>query len=245
LLHSGSQLAPLLYLTLLLIVALAAPGLAAEHARSSTTTAPSKHRRITVIAHRGNSAHAPENTLSAFRGGLETKADYVELDSHPSADGTLWVLHDKTLDRTTDILKHVTGQKIKITSIHDDLLRRLDAGAWFGPAFQGEKLPTLAESLDLIQKSGKTLLERKDGDAAAYAELLKSKRLVGKLIVQAFDWDFLEKLHKLLPDQPRPPARRSSAGILRSFPASRSARCTNAATPSGLIPSISPRTGSA
>ncbi len=158
-------------------------------------------RNITVIAHRGNSSHAPENTLAAFRSAIEVKPDYIELDAYASADGTLWVHHDKTLDRTTDIETHLPGKKIELKTVHDAVLAKLDAGSWFDPKFKGEKLPTLAESLDLIQSKSRTLLEHKEGEARAYAELLKSRKLVGRLIVQSFNWEFLADLHRLLPDQ--------------------------------------------
>ena len=159
-------------------------------------------RRITVIAHRGDSSNAPENTLAAFRSALAAKADYVELDARPSADGTLYCLHDETLDRTTDAVSLLERKKIRIREVRDADLARLDAGAWFKPQFAGERLPTLAAALDLIQAESRTLLEHKDGPADAYVRLLRDKRLIGKLIVQSFDWGFLADLHRLEPRQP-------------------------------------------
>ena len=144
---------------------------------------------------------APENTLSAFRSAIEAKADYVELDAQPSADGTLYVLHDGTLDRTTDAVKVFGKKKVALKDTADKELDKLDAGQWFNEKFKGERLPTLAAAFDAIQEKSKTLLERKGGTAEAYAKLLNEKKLTDKLIVQAFDWKFLAELHKLEPTQ--------------------------------------------
>lgn len=156
---------------------------------------------VLVIAHRGDSAVAPENTLSAFRSAVTTKATYVELDARSSADGTLYVLHDATLDRTTDAKAVLKREKIKIREIPDATIEKLDAGQWFDAKFAGEPLPTLAEALDVIQASSLTLLEHKDGSAEDYLRLLRQKRLVGKLVVQSFDWEFLRHMHELEPRQ--------------------------------------------
>lgn len=157
---------------------------------------------VLVIAHRGDSQVAPENTLAAFRSALTTGAHYIELDARMSADGTLYCLHDKTLDRTSDARAMLKREKILLRRTPDAVVNRLDAGAWFDPRFAGERLPTLAEALDVIQAGSYTLLERKDGPAEAYVKLLRAKRLVGRLVVQSFDWDFLSQMHRLEPSQP-------------------------------------------
>lgn len=156
---------------------------------------------VLIIAHRGNSAVAPENTLSAFRSAVAAGAIYVELDARPSADGTLYVLHDATLDRTTDAKEVFKREKIKIREIPDAALDKLDAGRWFDAQFAGECLPKLTEALDVIQAGSLTLLEHKDGPAEDYVRLLRQKRLIGKLVVQSFDWEFLKQMHQLEPRQ--------------------------------------------
>ncbi len=168
-----------------------------------TSTRPaSASRRVTVIAHRGDSKEAPENTIAAFRRALSAGADYVELDARLSADGTLYCLHDETLDRTTNAVRVLGRAKVKLKDVHDAQLAELDAGGWFDRRFAGERLPTLAAALDAIQAKGRTLLEHKDGPAEAYARLLREKELVGRLTVQSFDWKFLADLHKIEPKQP-------------------------------------------
>ena len=91
-----------------------------------------------VIAHRGGSGLAPENTLAAFHKALEVGADGVELDVRLTRDGQVVVIHDRRLDRTT------TGKGPVETCTLGEL-KSLDAGCWFGPQFQGERVPTLEE----------------------------------------------------------------------------------------------------
>jgi len=96
-----------------------------------------------VIAHRGASGTSPENTLAAFRRAVEIGADMIELDVQLTRDGAVVVIHDYTLERTTS----------GVGAVHETVLadlRRLDAGSWFAPAFGGERVPTLAETLDAV-----------------------------------------------------------------------------------------------
>ncbi|MFT3895036.1 MAG: glycerophosphodiester phosphodiesterase family protein [Anaerolineales bacterium] len=98
-----------------------------------------------IFAHRGASAHAPENTLSAFQLALTQNADGIELDVKLSSDGHVVVIHDPTLDRTTG-----TKGRVKDTTLAD--LRSLDAGSFFSEAFKGEKIPTLEEVFETMGK---------------------------------------------------------------------------------------------
>ncbi|MBN1488763.1 MAG: hypothetical protein JXA69_02505 [Phycisphaerae bacterium] len=156
---------------------------------------------VVVIAHRGDSKLAPENTLSAFHSAVAGGADYVELDSRVSTDGTIWCWHDKDMDRTSDAVKVLGREKIPFAEMSDADLAKLDAGAWFDPRFVGERVARLDAALDVIQAGSITLLERKTGSAKAHVDVLRAKGLLGRLIVQAFDWKFLADLHALEPDQ--------------------------------------------
>ncbi|NIA13332.1 MAG: hypothetical protein GWP08_04570 [Nitrospiraceae bacterium] len=100
---------------------------------------------IDVIAHRGASAYAPENTLAAFALAAELKADWFELDCTLSEDGEVIVIHDDSVDRTTD------GEG-RVSRLPLPELKKLDAGAWKAPEFAGERLPTLGEALDLAKE---------------------------------------------------------------------------------------------
>lgn len=152
-----------------------------------------------IVAHRGDSVHAPENTLPAFEAALNLRADLVELDYYHSADGVPVVTHDNFLDRTTDAELVFGRAKMLVAETPLADLRKLDAGSWFGSEFAGTKLPTLAEALDLIQLRSMTLIERKKGDAATCIRLLREKGLVESVVVQSFDWQFVRDCHKLEP----------------------------------------------
>ena len=157
--------------------------------------------RTLVIGHRGFSQIAPENTLPSFKLAKTAGADMVELDYYHSKDGELVVMHDGTLDRTTDAVAKWGGSKIPVGSKTLAELKALDAGKWFDPQFAGTTVPTLNEALDLIQDGNVTLIERKAGDAATCVKLLKSRALVNKVVVQSFDWSYLADFHALEPDQ--------------------------------------------
>ena len=86
---------------------------------------------VIVLAHRGYSAKAPENTMAAFELALAVGADGIELDVHMTRDGEIVVIHDDTLDRTTNGKGPVSDQTMAE-------LRELDAGSWFSPEFAGE-----------------------------------------------------------------------------------------------------------
>lgn len=160
-----------------------------------------RRNRPLVIGHRGASKVAPENTLAAFRSAMTAGADLVELDYHHSRDGIPVVIHDATLDRTTDATNRWGGQNLRVSDRTLAELRELSAGRWFTPPFPGESLPTLNEALEVIQAGRVTLVERKDGDAATCVALLRQQNLVNRVVVQAFDWDYLRDYHRLEPGQ--------------------------------------------
>ncbi len=155
-----------------------------------------------VIGHRGACAHAPENTLPSFRLALDAGADLVELDYHHSADSVPVVIHDATLDRTTNARKQWDGRRIAVLDKTAAEIQTLDAGSWFDRQFAGTKVPLLTEALDFICGSGGVaLIERKSGDASTLARILRERELVNKVVVISFDWKFLRELHELEPSQ--------------------------------------------
>lgn len=99
-----------------------------------------------ACAHRGDQKVAPENTIPAFESAVRKKVAQIELDVHLSKDGELVVIHDATVDRTTN-------GKGRVTDLTFDELRSLDAGSWFAPEFAGTRIPTLQESLEVIPRS--------------------------------------------------------------------------------------------
>ncbi|HVC00505.1 MAG TPA: glycerophosphodiester phosphodiesterase family protein [Candidatus Dormibacteraeota bacterium] len=100
-----------------------------------------------VIAHRGASAHAPENTLAAFALAAGMGASFIETDLRCTRDGRFVLLHDARVNRTTD-------GRGRLTQLELGKVRRLDAGSWFGRAFAGERIPTLEEGLALAGELG-------------------------------------------------------------------------------------------
>lgn len=114
-----------------------------------------------IIAHRGDSAAHPENTLAAFAAALEVGAELVELDVQLTRDGHVVVIHDPTVERTTN----GRGAVGELTLVE---LRALSAGypAVFGDAFSGERVPTLAEALHFLRGRARTVIEIKRESAA-------------------------------------------------------------------------------
>jgi glycerophosphoryl diester phosphodiesterase len=167
-----------------------APGTAAERVSKPV---------VLVIAHRGDSKEAPENTLPAFASAVKAGADLIELDFYSSADGIPVVCHDADLDRTTNAVALWGGAKQKITSKSLAELQALDAGSWFSAEFAGTRIPTLSAAMDTIQAGSMTLAERKQGDPAACLALLQRKKLLDRVVIQSFDWDFLAECHQLAP----------------------------------------------
>lgn len=158
-------------------------------------------QRPLVIAHRGYSHSAPENTLPSFKLAKAAGADLVELDYHHTKDGELIVIHDGELDRTTDAVARWGGKDIRVASKTLTELRTLDAGQWFDAKYAGTRLPTLVEALDFIQAGNVTLIERKAGDAATCVKLLRDRQLLNHVVVQSFDWVYLKNFHQQEPRQ--------------------------------------------
>jgi len=167
--------------------------------RSIPEVSTIENRDCKVIAHRGASGHAPENTMSAFRKAVEMDVDMIELDVHLSKDGEVIVFHDATLDRTTN-----GSGLVKDYSLAE--LKKLEAGSWFSAEYEGEPIPTLSEVLAYlteVRKEGKNielLVEIKNGKNILYEGI---ERKVLDLLwplnegsewwctVQAFDTEYL------------------------------------------------------
>ena len=157
-----------------------------------------------IVAHRGASRQAPENTMEAFRLGVEAGADAIELDVHLTADGQLAVIHDDTLDRTTDR----TGA---VSSLAMDQIREADAGARFvrpddaGYPYRGRglRVPTLPEVLAWLPDDMGLVVEIKARAAAdAVVEAVRSHvvRAEGRLSVISFDEATIERVRELDPE---------------------------------------------
>jgi glycerophosphoryl diester phosphodiesterase len=138
-----------------------------------------------VIGHRGASAHAPENTLVAFRRAVELGASAVETDLRVTRDGKFVLLHDARVNRTTD-------GRGRIDQLSFDAVRKLDAGSWFDKEFAGERVPTLGEALGLAAELDMWLyLELKialEGSLPfALAEELRRSGRLHRVVLLSFD----------------------------------------------------------
>ncbi len=147
-----------------------------------------------IIARRGFSAIAPENTLAAFAAALETGADSIECDVQLSADGIPILIHDAHLNRTTG-----TGGIVREKTLSE--LKTLDAGAWFSPEFAGESIPTLREALNFLRDLPKFLyLDVKQTQNWSDTELYSFIRTIiesgwqNRCIVACFNHHFLAQV---------------------------------------------------
>ncbi|MFE7270705.1 glycerophosphodiester phosphodiesterase [Streptomyces sp. NPDC057623] len=168
--------------------------------------------RPTVIAHRGASTYAPENTLAAVDRAAELGISWVENDVQRTKDGELVVLHDDNLQRTTDVEKVFPGRapwKVKDFTAAEIAL--LDAGSWFAPSYAGARVPTLEQYMDRVElHHQKLLLEIKNPDlypgiegqtlkTLANEGWLDPDHVASRLIVQSFSADSVRTVHELRP----------------------------------------------
>lgn len=165
---------------------------------------PGERKQVENVAHRGATGYAPENTMAGFDLAVKMKADYIEIDLQRSKDGKLVVIHDTTVDRTTD----GTG---KVGDLTFEQLRSLDAGSWKAEQFAGEQIPTFEEILDRYHGKIGILIELKAPElypgieeqvAAALKERNLHKPQNEKIILQSFNFESMKKMDKLLPKVP-------------------------------------------
>jgi glycerophosphoryl diester phosphodiesterase len=153
-----------------------------------------------IIAHRGFSGRAPENTMAAFLAAIEFGVDGLELDVHRSKDGELVVCHDEAVERTTN------GNGY-IQDLTWDELRQLDAGGWYDPKFAGERLPRLDSVLSEVKRAGillniemKTNIYVYPGIEAQVVQLLQQYDLVDQCIISSFNHFTLIRVSQILPE---------------------------------------------
>jgi glycerophosphoryl diester phosphodiesterase len=186
------------------VVLLAAP------AATATPDSPD----VDVVAHRGSSGAAPENTLAAVELAITQRADVIENDIQRTADGELVIVHDTTLARTTDV-EEVFPDRAP-WNVRDFTLaeiKQLDAGSWFAPEFAGERVPTLEEWVQAVGRNAGMLLEAKEPQLYPGIEVDIDKELRSlpvftwalghdKVAVQSFDHEWLRSYDQLAVDVP-------------------------------------------
>lgn len=156
-----------------------------------------------IVAHRGASAQVPENTMESFRRGVELGADAIELDVHLTADGQLAVIHDDTLDRTTDGSGSVAARSMDELEDLDAGYRFTDAAGAFPFRGRGLTIPTLPEVLAWLPDGIGLVVEIKArGAADAVVETLRGTavREAGAVSVISFDEAAIDRVHELDPE---------------------------------------------
>ncbi len=152
-----------------------------------------------IYGHRGASGHAPENTLEAFRLAMDMGADGFELDVHMSRDGELVVIHDESVDRTTDgtgLVKDLTLAQLKALDASNHMAR-----------YKGARIPTLAEVYDLIRDTNHIVNVEIKTDECFYPQieekclaLAKEKGVEDRILYSSFNHHTLLKMRQLKPD---------------------------------------------
>jgi glycerophosphoryl diester phosphodiesterase len=147
---------------------------------------------LEIIAHRGYSARAPENTLAAVDRAIEAGADAIEWDIHVAACGTPVLIHDDTLERTTTGAGPVVRQTLAA-------LKMLDAGGWFGPAFRGERIPSLGEALERTRGRVRRVYTEVKGyrapeDLDRIVAIVRDAGRLEEHVFLSFDWAALDRI---------------------------------------------------
>jgi glycerophosphoryl diester phosphodiesterase len=149
-----------------------------------------------VIAHRGASSYAPENTLAAFDLALQMGVRQIELDVHSTSDGHLVVIHDDTVDRTTNGSGPVASHRLAE-------LWELDAGAWFGATFAGERIPTFDAVLERYKGRVHIHTELKGHTPSLSqrtADLIRQHGMVEQVTITSFQKVRLEEIRAYAPE---------------------------------------------
>lgn len=156
-------------------------------------------RSYALIGHRGAAADAPENTLISIRRALDLGVDRIEIDVHLTSDRQVVLMHDRTLNRTTN-----GSGEVRRHSLAD--IRQLDAGRWFNPSFEGEKVPTLEEVLELIDGKCQLMIEVKEhggydpGIEEAVAQVIRKYKAHAWCVVISMRHRVVADFHRLVPD---------------------------------------------
>lgn len=175
-----------------------------------------EHVRVVNTAHRGAMGYAPENTLAAFRLGVDQGSDLVEADVQRSKDGVLVLMHDTTLARTTDVEQVFPDRAPwRVGDFTYEEIRRLDAGSWFSDEYAGERVPTMNEMVQLVRPTRAGILmelkspalypgieEQVAEEFATFPGYVQSAVRAKRLVVQSFDWDSMARYHEVQPSVP-------------------------------------------
>jgi len=156
------------------------------------------NKKPLVIAHRGGSKRAPENTISALKNGLMLQADYVEFDLRFTKDEVPVLFHDDQLSRTTNGSKDLSIEDISLEEA-----KKLDAGSFFSPQYKGEQIPTFEETLQILPNDTKYFIEIKEPNikyTTVIVDIIKSFQIEKNVKILSFHQDVLSEVKRLAPE---------------------------------------------
>jgi glycerophosphoryl diester phosphodiesterase len=154
--------------------------------------------QVRIVAHRGAAGKAPENTLASVRQAIEDGADWVEIDVQETRDGEVVVVHD------SDFMK-LAGVDLKVWDASLDQLAAIDVGAWFGPAFRGERVPTLGQVLELARGKVGVVIELKyyghdQQLEQRVVDRVEAAGMASDVVIMSLDYAAIQKIRALRPD---------------------------------------------
>ncbi|MFC8127572.1 glycerophosphodiester phosphodiesterase [Streptomyces sp. NPDC057302] len=193
--------------------ALVLPSATAHAADQPSAQRSVSHDRPVVVAHRGASALAPENTFSAIDKAADMGFRWVENDVQRTKDGELVIMHDDTLARTTNVEQLFPGRAPwKVADFTAAEIAKLDAGSWFSPKYAGQRVPTLKQYMNRVSRNHQSLIfefkkpelypgiEKQGLAVLRKTGWLDRHHVKSKLVIQSFSADSVKKVHKLRPD---------------------------------------------
>ncbi|MGK0265642.1 MAG: glycerophosphoryl diester phosphodiesterase [Planctomycetota bacterium] len=155
--------------------------------------------RPLVVSHRGDSFHHPENTLASFQAATDLGVAIQEFDVRELSCGELVCVHDASFDRTSNA-KDVLGAGALVADMDWATASQLDVGSWHAHGKASERVPTLAQALAVMLPTCLPLIEHKAGSASRYVDFLRRSQRTDQVILQSFDWHFLQNVHDLAPE---------------------------------------------
>ncbi|MGK0722353.1 glycerophosphodiester phosphodiesterase [Leucobacter sp. W1478] len=185
-------------LTALLIVDVGATPHAAAASTLQGYGALQRDTTPAIVSHRGAALLAPENTLAGIEAAVQSGADFVEIDLRRTKDGRAILMHDPTLDRTTNgmgwVRDYTLGQ-----------IRSMDAGSEFDPAFAGEAVPTFEEAVAMLEPAPVAVLvelkdDWSDAQLVPVVDHLRERQMVNRVVLQSFNLATMEALQRVAPE---------------------------------------------
>ncbi|MCB0114488.1 MAG: glycerophosphodiester phosphodiesterase family protein [Caldilineaceae bacterium] len=149
--------------------------------------------KIEIVSHRGANGLAPENTMAAAQASLDLGVDYIEVDVWTSRDHVFYIMHDPTVDRTTDGSGH-------LLSLDSTVIDQLDAGSWFDPRFAGERVPRLEDFLDWARGRTKVFFDVKFAHPHHLIELIRAKGMVDDCFLWSGSRGWMWLCHEMAPE---------------------------------------------